>query len=182
MAVVAKGLGDGFGGAEERHSKIVADNRDVFAEAIVEELAILELEVENVLEVVAGCDDGVRLVNFLADRDSGIADSDRRDAFDVFDLLDGFDIFESEVGLGILASMSQLVDDAVRNFFTVAWADQDEVGVVFVAAGADETINAAGQRHDEHDAGDADGNTERGQESATAVLAEAIHGEVEVGV
>ena len=182
MAVVAKGLGDGFGGAKERHSKIVADNRDVFAKAIVEELAILELQVEDVLEVIASRNDSVRLVNLLTDRDSGIADSDRGDAFDVFDLLDGFDIFEGEVGLGILASMSQLVDDAVRNFFAVTWADQDEVGVVFVAAGADEAINAAGQRHDEDDAGDANCNAERGQESATAVLAEAIHGEVEVGV
>ena len=96
LAVVAKSAGDGFGGAEERHREVVADDRDVFAEAVVEELAILKFEIENILKVIVRSNNCVRLVNVFADRDCSIANCDWSNAFDVFDLADGFDILECE--------------------------------------------------------------------------------------
>ena len=106
LAVVAEGAGDSFGGAEERHGEVVADDCDVFAEAIIEELASLEFQIQDLLEVVAGSDDGVGLVDLFANRDCGIANCDWGDTFDVFDFLDSFDVFEREVGLGILTGVS----------------------------------------------------------------------------
>ena len=78
--------------------------------------------------------------------------------------------------------MSQFFDDAVSDIFTATWADENEVSIILIAAGADEAIDAASKRHNEDDAGNANGDTEGGQESAATVFAEAIHGEVEVCV
>ena len=134
------------------------------------------------MEIIACSNNCVRLVNVFANGNCGVADCDRCDAFDVFDFENGFDVLEREARFGILARVSQFVDDTVGNVFAVARADEDEVGVVLVAAGADEAVDAAGEGHNKDDTSDADGDAEGGQESAATVFAEAIHGEVEVRV
>ena len=105
LAVVAEGAGDSFGGAEERHGEVVADDGDVFAEAVVKELTGLEFQIQDFLEIITGSDDGVGLVDLFSNRDCGIANCDWGDTFDVFDFFDGLNVFERKVGFRILTRM-----------------------------------------------------------------------------
>ena len=181
LVVIGESAGNGFCGAKERHSSFVADDCDVFAELVIEELAVLQVEIENILEVVVCGNDGVVLVNLAGNRDGAVADGDWSGGLDGLDFLDCLHVFDGEVGLAELAGISEAVDEAVFGF-AKAWANENEVRVVLAARGADKIIHAAGERHDEHDARDANGDAECGQESAAAVLAQVIEREMEMSV
>ena len=131
------------------------------------------MKVEDILEVVVRSNDGVVLVNLAGNRDCAVADSNRSGGFDGLDLLDGLNVFDGEVGLAKLAGISEAIDEAIFGF-AEAWANENEVRVVLTARGADEVVHTAGERHDKHNAGDANGDAECGQESAAAVLAHVI--------
>ena len=181
LVVVSESAGDCFRRAKEGHRGFVADDGDVFAKFVIEELAVLEMKVEDVLEVVVGSNDGIVLVNLAGNRNGAIADGDWRGRLDGLDLFDGLHVFDGEVGLAKLAGVSEAIDEAAFSF-AEAWANENEVRVVFVAICANEIIHATSKGHDEHDAGDANSDAERGQESAAAVLAQVIEREMEMSV
>ena len=181
LVVVGEGAGDGFWRAEERHRGFVADDGDVFAKLVIEELAVLQMEIEDILEVVVRCDNGVVLVNLTGNRNGAVADSDWCGGFDGFDLFDGLYVLDGEVGFAELTGIGETIDEVAFGF-AEAWANENEVRIVFVATCANEIIHAAGQRHDEHDARDANGDAERRQESAAAILAQVIEREMEMSV
>ena len=64
------------------------------------------MKTKNVLEVIVCSNDSSRLIGFAGNCDSGIADSDWGNGFDLIYLFDCGDILNSKVGLGVLASAS----------------------------------------------------------------------------
>ena len=142
LVVVGESAGDGLWGAKERHCGFVSDDGDVFAEFVVKELAILQVEIKDFLEVVAGCDDGVVLVNLAGNANRAVADGDWGSGFDGFDLFDGRDVFGREVRFAELTGICQAINEAILGF-AEARADKNEVRVVFVARSADEVVDAA---------------------------------------
>ena len=139
------------------------------------------MKIEDILKVVVGGDDGVVLINLAGNRDGAVADGDWSGGLNGLHFLNSLHVFDGEVGLAELAGIGEAVDEAVFGF-AEAWANENEVRVVLAARGADEIVHAASERHDEHDASDANGDAECGQESAAAVLAQVIEREMEMSV
>ncbi len=105
LVVIGESAGGCFGGAEDLFCDVIAENSDVLAKAIVEELTALEAEAKDVLKVVVSSNDSGGLVSLAGNRDGGTADSDWGDGFYLVDLFDSSDILDSEVRFGILASV-----------------------------------------------------------------------------
>lgn len=105
LVVIGESAGGCFGGAEDLFCNIVTENGDIFAKAIIKELAALEAEAKDVLKIVVGSNDSSGLVSLASNRDSRVTDGDWGDRFDLFNLFDCGDIFNSKVRLGILASV-----------------------------------------------------------------------------
>ena len=67
----------------------------------------------------------------------------------------------------------EFADDAVDGVFGGIWADDNKVGAGFLDLGGDEAIDATGEREDEYDGSNADGDADGGEERARAIEAEA---------
>ena len=182
LAVVGEGLRDSFGAAEELNGDILAEDGDVFAEAIIEELAVLKLQRDDFLEVGRSGNDADVLMNVISDFDGGTGDCQRRNGGNAFDFRDSFDILKGQVGFDVLITRGEFVNDAVGEGFASAWTDKDKVGVLFGSVSADKAINAASEGKNENDGGNANSNTESREESAATIAVKAIDGEFKMRI
>ena len=150
------------------------DGGIVVGAGFFEELAVFESEFSGFDEIGIGSDDIDGLIGFVANSNCGDVGGDRGDGFDIAKLGDRGRVVECEAGLGILVVGGKLVDEIFGELFAGAWTDEDEVGIVFVRAGANEAADAASERHNQYDRSDADGDAECREESAGAIAVKAI--------
>lgn len=103
------------------------------------------MERENVLKVGIGSNERNALMDTVANGDGGVRDSNWRDGFDTVDFLNRFNVVESEIGFDVLIIESELVDNIIGDGLGSSRTDKNEVGIFFIAIGANETINAASE-------------------------------------
>ena len=175
MVAVLESASENVGSAEELGGEIVTDDGGIVVGAgFFEELAVFESEFSGFDEIGIGSDDIDGLIGFVTNSNCGDVGGDRGDGFDIAELGDRGRVVECEAGLGILVVGGKLVDEIFGELFAGAWTDEDEVGIVFVRAGANEAADATSERHNQHDRSDADGDAECREKSAGAIAVKAI--------